>query len=424
MIMEKRYTYNADFKRKVILCAENNGNRAAAKKFSINEANVRRWRKMRAELFACKTTTKSFSGPKSGKHPEIDSLILDYFQELRNKSFPVTREMIMSKAREIAKNVNISFKASRGWCEKFMKREGLTLRRRTTICQKLPNDFEEKLINFQRYVINLRRLHQYPLNQIVNADETAVYFDMPRNYTIQSRGEKEVAIKTTGYEKLRITVMLSVTGDGGKLNPYVILNRKTVPKLIFNKNVTVRAQKNAWMTSELMEDWLTNIWQRRPGALINRRSMLVMDAFRGHLTDKVKSLLRNKNCDVVIIPGGMTGQLQPLDISINKSFKGRIRKQYDEWLINNDHSYTKTGKIKKVSESTLVEWVDKAWKEVPNELIKKSFLKCCITNADDGTEDDILWNDAEEYHAQSIIEFNSDSENLDDEEYDPQSSIE
>ena len=42
-IMDKRYTYDAGFKRKVILCAEQFGNRAAGKHFSVNEANVRRW---------------------------------------------------------------------------------------------------------------------------------------------------------------------------------------------------------------------------------------------------------------------------------------------------------------------------------------------------------------------------------------------
>ena len=34
--------------------------------------------------------------------------------------------------------------------------------------------------------------------------------------------------------------------------------------------------------------------------------------------------------------------------------------------------------------------------EIPEELIRKSFLKCSITNSMDGTEDDILWQDEED----------------------------
>jgi hypothetical protein len=74
---------------------------------------------------------------------------------------------------------------------------------------------------------------------------------VPRNYIENFKGEKQVAMKTTGYEKLRVTVMLCISENGNKLPPYV--NRKTVPKDFFCKDVRVRAQKNAW-TSELMED--------------------------------------------------------------------------------------------------------------------------------------------------------------------------
>ena len=41
----KRLHYDAALKRKVILFAELHGNRAAGSKFSVDEVNVRRWRK-------------------------------------------------------------------------------------------------------------------------------------------------------------------------------------------------------------------------------------------------------------------------------------------------------------------------------------------------------------------------------------------
>jgi hypothetical protein len=33
------------------------------------------------------------------------------------------------------------------------------------------------------------------------------------------------------------------------------------------------------------------------------------------------------------------------------------------------------------------------WKSVPESIIVRSFKKCCISNALDGSEDDILWED-------------------------------
>jgi len=75
---------------------------------------------------------------------------------------------------------------------------GLALQRRTTICQKLPKDFEEKLLNYQRYITNLRKTGNFLMGQMADADETAIYFDMPPNYTLDKKGVKEVLLKTTG----------------------------------------------------------------------------------------------------------------------------------------------------------------------------------------------------------------------------------
>jgi len=37
--------------------------------------------------------------------------------------------------------------------------------------------------------------------------------------------------------------------------------------------------------------------------------------------------------------------------------------------------------------------VSAAWKSIPESIIVRSFKKCCISNALDGSEDDILWED-------------------------------
>jgi len=53
--------------------------------------------------------------------------------------------------------------------------------------------------------------------------------------------------------------------------------------------------------------------------------MFVLDAFKGYLTDSVKNQLRKMNTELVIIPGEMISVLQPMDVSINKPFKDRLR---------------------------------------------------------------------------------------------------
>lgn len=43
---------------------------------------------------------------------------------------------------------------------------GQALGWRITLVQKLPRDYEEKLVAYQRDIIDYRRTHDYPVNQI------------------------------------------------------------------------------------------------------------------------------------------------------------------------------------------------------------------------------------------------------------------
>ena len=82
-----------------------------------------------------------------------------------------------------------------------MKKNGLSFGQKTTLAQRLPDDYEEKIFRFHRYTIDRRREHNYPLHLIINMDEIPRTIDMLPNRTINSIGEKTVKIRTTGNEK-------------------------------------------------------------------------------------------------------------------------------------------------------------------------------------------------------------------------------
>jgi hypothetical protein len=187
--------------------------------------------------------------------------------------------------------------------------------------------------------------------------------------------------------------MLEAAADGRKLPALLILKRKTLPKSeAFPKDVIVRAQEKGWMAEELMLEWLKIVWSHRPGAFLNQPSMLVLDALKGHLTDSVKDLLHKMKTELVI-PGGMTSVSQPMDVSINKPFKDRLRQQYLTWIADPAHKLTETGKIKHAAPSEVTRRVSAAWKAIPESFIIRCFKKSCISNALDGSKDDIVWVD-------------------------------
>ncbi|KAL7381042.1 hypothetical protein ABVT39_027717, partial [Epinephelus coioides] len=122
--------------------------------------------------------------------------------------------MIRMKALEVAKELGeANFSGSVSWCNRFMKRKALSLRRRTCISQKMPKDYEEKMMTFQRFIIKMHQQNSYELEQIGNMDEVPMCFDMPPDRTVNNSGEKTVQIKMSGHEKSHFTVVLSCCAD-------------------------------------------------------------------------------------------------------------------------------------------------------------------------------------------------------------------
>ena len=122
----------------------------------------------------------------------------------------------------------------------------------------------------------------------------------------------------------------------------------------------------------------------------------------------VEDLLDRQNVDVAVISGGLTLVLQLLDKCINKPFKAKVRAQYETWMVNGPFTYTPSGKKRALSKEMVLRWIDRAWREIPVELITRSFKSCGISNALDGTEDDAVWDDEEE--EAEDIEERSDNE--------------
>ena len=71
-----------------------------------------------------------------------------------------------------------------------------------------------------------------------------------------------------------------------------------------------------------MKLWLEKVWSKRPGGLLKKTSLLVCDHLKAHVTESTERLATKLKTHLAVIPGGLTSQLQPLGVSVNKPFKG------------------------------------------------------------------------------------------------------
>ena len=67
-------------------------------------------------------------------------------------------------------------------------------------------------------------------------------------------------------------------------------------------------------------------------------------------------------------------------------------------MLDGNHTFTPAGRIRKPDLWQICQWILESWNAISPDTIKRSFLKCCLTNAIklDGTEDDIFWEEMDE----------------------------
>ena len=148
---EKVRSYSFDFKLEVIRYAEKNSNHAAAEKYKIDRNSIRDWWKKRDKIE--KLRVKRSGGAKrqrldgGGRHltsEEIEENLLEWIFDRCIKGLRVSRKIIMLKAAKFQEekekeDLNITkLTFSQGWLEKFMNRNGLSVRRRTTEAPEKP----------------------------------------------------------------------------------------------------------------------------------------------------------------------------------------------------------------------------------------------------------------------------------------------
>ena len=142
--------------------------------------------------------------------------------------------------------------------------------------------------------------------------------------------------------------------------PYIIFKAAPAPKgkICGNKNTVtweiLHTKKDKWGNSyhgrsklyittsksgsssgDLTLDYLEKVFfpeVRAVNGNIVDESGLVLDAFTGHFENKFKAVTEpNDKLSWLMMNGGITPKAQPLDVLINKVWKGFYRDLFEEW---------------------------------------------------------------------------------------------
>ena len=186
-------------------------------------------------------------------------------------------------------------------------------------------------------------------------------------------------------------MQLTIFADGkSRIKPLLIFRGtgKRIPlteQLKYGKRVTVQFQPNAWCDEEAMERWIRTSWK----PYVKEEILLVLDLHKAQKTDRIKQLLGECHTTTVFVPAGCTSIVQPLDVSFNAPFKKKVESAALQHVQENLDGYL-NGRFTAGERCILMtKWVGEAWEDLAKnkEIVVRSFKKCGISVAPDGSED-------------------------------------
>lgn len=259
-------------KKKAIEYAKLKNNAEAAKIFGVSTKSIRRWRKNELAFNIVSDPTKRITLHKGifKADYETEKKIYDWIifnRSLGNmiSTWAVAIEFIKADIKyKNYKPKSLFMKVYR-----FLKRFNLSIRAGTHIGQQLPQDSKDLILKFLHKVITIRKTYNINKENIINVDETALSYNMPFNKTIHKCGTKTICIRTQRQEKCRISILLSIAGDGNKLMPYAIfkgaangkiINILNKSKYVTEKRCICQANKNAWSCNSIIIDWINKVY--------------------------------------------------------------------------------------------------------------------------------------------------------------------
>lgn len=329
---------------------------------------------------------------KPGKYDKVEIVLLEWFRQKRALNLPLSGPIIREKAEDIARRLNVEFTASNGWIDRFKKRAGLVYKSVSGESKSVDGE----IVDSWKTTALPSLLAQYKPQDIFNADECGLFFNLLPDKTYDFKGEKCHGGKRS---KERITVLVCANMDGSEKWPLLVVGKAEKPRCFKNVRTipcTYTNNSSAWMTCKIFHQYLLAM-DRKMGAQ-NRKVILFLDQCAAH----PKDVSHLKNVQVSYLPANTTSVLQPMDQGIIRSLKEHFRKKLVCRLLQR---LTETSKTYKINILDAICFLCSSWNCVSQQTIANCFRKAGFLNSDvvavddNEAEDDFLdttWRDLQE----------------------------
>ena len=312
MPKHSRFALTLEQKQEIIRDVEKGAkNVEICRKYNLSSSTVSTVVKQKNKIFGQHKFGDGSKRMRKSTYADVEDALFLWLKDARTKSVPVSGPLLKEKANKFAKDMGVTFNCSDGWLDRFKRRKDVTFRVISGEAHSAPQQSVDHWLKNELPKILLR----YEEKDVFNADETGLFFKLLPEKTHTFKGDSCHGGKRS---KERLTVLIAANMDGSEKLPLVVIGKSANPRCFKNVRrlpVIYRANKKAWMTADLYEEWLFGL--DRKFTARKRKVLMVIDNCSAHtdISDKLKSI------ELVFLPPNCTSKLQPCDMGIIQNFK-------------------------------------------------------------------------------------------------------
>ena len=267
--------------------------------------------------------------------------LLRYIFELWEQGYGVQTAMVVRKACKLSWEFREkSMEAQRSIIRRWLYAQNLHFCMGTHECQRSPAKTHAEALDFITNVARVKCCLQpnWHPRWVMNMDQTPIFFTNHYKRTTKKKGAKAVNMLTSTSDTKRATFAPTICGDGSFLLPMLVFKGGRHGRIAtkeFPIYPLFACQKNVWMDKDTMIQWVDEILAPHvelfpPGII----PLLALDSYQCHMMALVVHRIQNLGVEVEHIPGGCTGLCRPLDVGLNKPLKCYIRKEWNNWMLD------------------------------------------------------------------------------------------
>lgn len=257
--------------------------------------------------------------PKSreGLIPRASDRLAEWVLCQREQQLPVDEISLFSKAAQFMSadgGPGISY----GWAVDFLISHDLSLQSLATSRRLLPHKVQERLHTFISVINKQVTSHCLGPSAIAAMDELSIFIDMEQLDPASADSSSMMsAFKLVGEKDKLLDIILASLADGTILPTVVFLRGQPLsPDAPALPDIILEAKPEGFSDEERLQLWFDRVWQRHMKSNSGGNGLLVMDPYRGHLSQKFLALLNSADTLPGIIPNACSCRLQPLEACV------------------------------------------------------------------------------------------------------------